>query len=170
MKKSHVSSLMQATACLLLLGGAGQSAATTYIDSNYTVFSSGVNETFGGTNDIAATWDDTLNTSVDSTNFNMSLGSGSDAPFFGFAWSVHHVRIFGPGSYSFDTTCSVGQLESGISSCGGSSADYLDLVIGTDQIGAHMLWNWNGNVVENVDIAVLWDIDGVSDSTLPHRI
>ena len=34
MKKSHVSSLMQATACLLLLGGAGQSAATTYIDSN----------------------------------------------------------------------------------------------------------------------------------------
>ena len=148
----------------------GQSAATTYIDSNYTVFSSGVNETFGGTNDITAMWDDTLNTSVDSTNFNMSLGSGSDAPFFGFAWSVHHVRVFSPGSYSFDTTCSVGQLESGISSCGGSSADYLDLVIGTDQIGAHMLWNWNGNVVENVDIAVLWDIDGVSDSTLPHRI
>ena len=98
------------------------------------------------------------------------MGSESDFPFFGFPWSAHHIRVFGPGDYSFDTTCSISEIESGTAVCGGGAGEYLDLSVGIDQIGAHILWDWNAPNEENIDIAVLWDINGIFDSTAPHNI
>jgi hypothetical protein len=141
----------------------GQSQATTYINSNFTMIDpSGY--TFGGTNDITATWDNTLNTSVTDTNFNLTMGSVSDYPFFGFPPDYHHSRVFGPGNYSFDTTCITSQIQAGTADCGGMPSDYLDLTVGPGQIGAHILMNWN--VTQNIDIVVLWDLNGVFDSSL----
>jgi hypothetical protein len=141
----------------VLLCGSDQSAAASFVNSNFTMMdATGV--TFGGTNDVVASWDGTLNTAVSDTNFNMDLGSSF--PFFGFPWSAHHIRVFGSGSYTFDSSCTVSQIEAGTAACGGGQT--LDLTVGAGQLGAHMLFDWN--LVENIDIALLWDIDGIFTS------
>jgi len=119
--------------------------------------------TIGGTNDIAATWDGSLNTAVTDTNFNMTIGSESDQPFNGFTWDAHNIRAFGPGSYSFDTTCSTAQLEAGIAVCGGGP--FLDMTVGAGQTGAHMLFDWNTTI--NIDVVLVWDEDGAFENDDP---
>ena len=128
------------------------------IFGNFTMIDAG-KSTFGGTNDIVATWDETLNTSETSTNFNMTMGSDSNYPFFGFPWFAHHIRVFGPGSYSFDTTCSVAQLESGVANCGGKPDQFLHLDVPDGETGAHMLFDWN--ITKDIDVALLWESDAV---------
>jgi hypothetical protein len=124
------------------------------IFGNFTMIDAGGN-TFGGTNDIVTTWDGTENTSVTSTNFNMTLGSDSTYPFFGFPWFAHDIRVFGPGSYAFDTTCSVAQLQSGVANCGGTPDQYLQLDVPAGEIGAHMLFDWN--ITKDIDVVLLWE-------------
>ena len=132
---------------------------TVQVFGNFTMLdATGV--TFGGTNDVVADWDGTLNTAVTDTNFNMTFGSDSTFPFFGFPWFAHDIRVFGPGSYSFDTSCTVAQLQAGTAVCQGGP--FLDLTIGAGQIGAHVLFDWN--VTDNIDVALLWDSDGVFTS------
>jgi len=121
--------------------------------------------TFGGTNDVAATWDGTFNTAVTDTNFNMTMKSDSDFPFFGFQWFAHDIRVFGPGTYTFDTSCSVAQLQSGVADCGGTPNELLTLTVDANQLGAHMLFDWN--ITSNIDVALQWDQDGVYTSTNP---
>ena len=124
------------------------------IFGNFTMIDAGGN-TFGGTNDIVTTWDGTLNTSVTSTNFNMTMGSDSTYPFFGYPWFAHDIRVFGPGSYAFDTTCSVAQLQSGVANCGGAPDQFLQLDVPAGEIGAHVLFDWN--ITKNIDVALLWE-------------
>jgi len=132
--------------------------AITTTDNNFTMLDAdGV--TFGGTNDIQASWDGSLNTLVNSTNFNMTMGSASNFPFFGFPMTIHHVRVFGPGSYDFDATCTTAELGAGVASCGGTPNKLLNLTVGSDQIGAHLLFDWN--VTNNMDVVLLWDQQGV---------
>jgi hypothetical protein len=121
--------------------------------------------TFGGTNDIVYQWDETLNTSVEDTNFNMTIASASNFPFFGFPWAAHNIRVFGPGSYGFDTTCSVAEFESGVANCGGGPDDILTLTVPAGQIGAHMLIDWN--IAQNIDVIQLWEEDGSFDNPPP---
>ena len=123
---------------------------------NFTMLDAG-GSTFGGTNDVAAVWDGTLNTDVTDTNFNMEFGSDSDYKFFGFVWKAHDIRVFGPGSYTFDTSCSTKQLQSGIAVCGGGP--FLTLDVGPGQIGAHVLFDWN--TTDNIDVALQWDQNDV---------
>lgn len=157
--KTHLAGAVCASVLgAVLLCGSDQSAAASFTNSNFTMMdATGV--TFGGTNDVVASWDETLNTSVTDTNFNMDLGSGF--PFFGFPWTAHHIRVFGSGSYKFDSSCTVTQIEAGTAVCGGGPG--LDLTVGAGQVGAHMLFDWN--VEENIDVALLWDVDGVFTST-----
>ena len=87
------------------------------------VFASGSNFTmldaqgnvFGGTNDVIFDWDQsTNNDQVDYTNnlnFNMDITSQLPFPFFGFVWTAHDTRVFGPGTYSFDTGCTVAEIK-----------------------------------------------------------
>jgi hypothetical protein len=133
------------------------------IFGNFTMIDAG-GSTFGGTNDIVANLD-LANpcTSTSCTNFGPpdspnSLGSQSNFPFFGFPWSAHDIRVFGPGSYSFDTTCTPAQLESGVANCGGAPDQYLQLTVGPGQFGAHLLFDWN--ITKNIDVVVLWDQNG----------
>jgi len=135
----------------------GAAMATTFSSSNFTMIGP-TGDLIGGTNDVTATWDDSVNTSVNSTNFNMSLSSPT--PFFGLLWTAHHIRVFGPGNYAFDTTCTVAQLEAGVSVCNnpptpGQTQQFLTMNVGPNQLGAHMLVDWGFNT--NLNIAVVWN-------------
>jgi hypothetical protein len=157
MKIQSWNALRASVLASMLVAVCGQAQAVTFRNSNLTMLDAD-GLTFGGTNDVAGSWDGTLNTAVDGTNFNMNLGS--DTPFFGIQWTLHHVRVFGPGSYSFDSSCSVAQIEGGMAACGGGPA--LDLTVGDGQLGAHALFDWNQT--ENIDMAFLWDVNGVFTS------
>ena len=131
--------------------------------SNFTMLNP-AGTTFGGTNDVVFDWDESENTDVASTNFNMTIVSALPQPFFGNVWTAHHVRVFGPGSYSFDTTCTVAQLEAGISACnnplvGTQVERFITMTVPTGQVGVHILFDWNAT--ENIDVVNVWDRDAV---------
>ena len=122
--------------------------------------------TFGGTNDIVAEWDGSLNRSVTDTNFNMTMGSDSSHLFFGFPWTAHDIRMFGPGTYMFDTSCSTAQVQAGLADCGGTPEEFLTLTVGPGQIGAHMLFDWN--VTENIDVVNLYEANAMYTNPDPR--
>lgn len=99
----------------------------------------------GGATDIFASWDGSLYTVDDPANqqANLFMNSAEPQPFFGFPWDAHDIRAFGPGSYSIAT----------------SRGNTLDMVVGENQIGAHMLFDWNGN--NDIDVVLVWDINAV---------
>ncbi|MDH5515313.1 MAG: hypothetical protein OEY45_09145, partial [Gammaproteobacteria bacterium] len=113
---------------------------------------------FGGTNDVIAHWDGSLNTTATGTNFNMNMKSESDAPFFGNPWTAHDIRVFGPGVYDLNTSCNAAELQLGTdpASCVGVPGIPFTLTVGPSQIGAHLLFNWGGNLIHS---AVVWDLD-----------
>ena len=149
--------------------GKATDTRTVFIDvgkifGNFTMLDAG-GSTFGGTNDVAAIWDGSLNTSVTSTNFNMTMGSDANFPFFGFPWSAHDIRVFGAGNYSFDTTCTTAQVQAGTADCGGTADQFLDLNVGAGQVGAQVLFDWN--ITKNIDVVLLWDVDGIYSDPNP---
>ncbi len=108
----------------------------------------------GGANDVIAHWDGSLNTTATGDNFNMLMKSESDAPFFGFPWTAHDIRVFGPGSYSLNTSCSAAELQISTdpASCAGVPGGVpFTLTVGPGQVGAHMLIDWNANIIHTVD-------------------
>ena len=121
--------------------------------------------TFGGTNDLVTTWDGTLNTAVTDTNFNMTMKSDSDFLFFGFVWTAHEIRMFGPGTYMFDTTCSTEQVQQGLADCGGAADEFLTLTVSAGQIGAHILFDWN--VTDNIDVVNLYEANAMFTNPNP---
>jgi len=110
---------------------------------------------FGGTNDLVAVWDGTLNTQADIDNNtlreNMTITSASAWPFFGFPLQIHDVHLFAPGTYSIETC-----LDDGSSSC--TAPQPLQFTVGPDQLGGHMLLDWTVNT--NMDLVVVWEING----------
>lgn len=113
---------------------------------------------FGGTNDVVYAWDGTFNTAVSgagSTNFNMTIASALPQPFFGFPWTAHHIRVFGPGTYKFNTDCTTAQLEAGTCTENADPSKNITMTVGSGQIGAHMLFNWN--VSANIDVVNVWN-------------
>ena len=110
---------------------------------------------FGGTNDLVAVWDGSLNTQADIDNNtlreNMTITSASAWPFFGFPLQIHDVHVFAPGTYSIETC-----PNDGSSAC--TAPQPLQFTVGPDQLGAHMLLDWNVNT--NVDLAVVWEVNG----------
>ena len=131
--------------------------------SNFTMLNP-AGTTFGGTNDVVFDWDESENTDVASTNFNMTIASALPQPFFGNLWTAHHVRVFGPGTWSFDTTCTVVQLEAGVSACnnplvGDQVERFITMTVPAGQVGVHILFDWNGT--ENIDVVNVWERDAV---------
>lgn len=134
-------------------------SSTVPVGSNFTMLDP-AGSMVDGTNDVAYTWDGTTNTAVNGTNFNMTLASVSAHPFYGFPWSAHHIRVFGPGTYNFDTTCTIAQITAGVSACNnplpaGQTKRYLTMTVGAGQLGAHMLFDWNGNY--NINVVNVWN-------------
>jgi len=136
------------------------------VGGNFTMLN-GDGSQVGGTNDIAYsfTFDPDniqagdLNTSESDYIPNMTLASTTPQPFFGHTWTAHHIRVFGPGTWTFDTTCTVAQIEAGTSDCGnslgtGQTQRYLTMTVGDGQLGAHMLFDWNK--ASNIDVVNVW--------------
>lgn len=159
----------QTTSVVLSIGGISGTfnistpAIATAQGSNFTMLDITGNVT-GGTNDVVAVWDGTYDTNVNSTAFNrMTLSSVT--PFFSFPWTAHHIRVFGPGTYTIDSTCTVADLDAGISNCNhlplpqGQTQQYYTFTVGAGQIGTHMLFNWNTS--SDIDVVDIWNLDAV---------
>jgi hypothetical protein len=107
--------------------------------------------TFGGTNDIVFSWDGTCYNSVaeaDAGPENMTMGSDSDFPFFGFPWFAHDIKVYCPGGpYTIDT-CNDASVPA--DKCGP-----LTFSVPADHVGGHILFDWNGT--EDIDVAIVWN-------------
>ena len=144
----------------------GTSTTFRYEGSNFTMLNSDGTNANGGANDVAATWNGVTTTDIADTNFsNMTIASTT--PFFGALWDAHHIRVFSEGTYTFDTTCTVVQIEAGITDCNNplqgppavQTEQYMTMTVGPGQIGAYMLFNWSGN--NNIDVVNVYDINAV---------
>ena len=144
-----------AVLCLLAFNA---NATTIFTGGNLTMLDSNGN-VFGGTNDVNWSFDETaINTASNGTVFNGDITSNH--PFFGFSWDAHEVRVFGEGIYTFDTTCTSGQIISGISDCnnalgGGQTEQYITMEVGSGQLGMHMLFDRNTS--SDMDISIVWN-------------
>ncbi|MHB8258575.1 MAG: Ig-like domain-containing domain [Acidiferrobacterales bacterium] len=111
---------------------------------------------FGGTNDVVYTYTGQPDTTINSNVFNMTLASATPEPFFGFDWSAHNIRVFGTGTWTFNTGCTVAELQAGVmpSACAVQGAP-LTMTVGSGQLGALMLFDWHGN--DNIYVADVWN-------------
>lgn len=118
----------------------------------------------GGTNDVEMWWDGvpnaktgTLNTSQFDTNFNMDLRSST--PFKGANWTAHHIRVFGPGTYTFNSGCTAAEVQAnGGQNCAFQGPE-LKMTIPPGHIGAHMLFDWNTQ--RDIDVVNVWKPNGI---------
>lgn len=138
----------------VLSTGAAHAAAINFANSNFSMLDS-LGLVFGGTNDVVGSWDGTFDTTASSTNFNMTLASALPQPFFGFIWTAHNIRVFGPGAWTFNVDCATAQLNAGTCAPNVNPARNLTMVVGAGQIGVHMLFDW-GNT-QNIDIVNVWN-------------
>jgi len=126
---------------------------------------------FGGTNDVVFDWDGvTINTDETDTNFGvMTIASAKPQPFFTFLWTAHHVRVFGPGTYSFDSTCTAAQYDAGITDCGGNKP--MTMTVPPGHFGGHILFDWGKPTASSpcgvkscdIDVVNVWEVGGVWD-------
>lgn len=116
----------------------------------------------GGTNDVKFTWDGNAYTS--SSDYTgpggaSNVTASSTTPFLGHAWSVHDFQVFVPGSYSFNTSLGGGNPESGT----------MTMNVGFNQIGMHMLFNWNGSLnIDAVEVANITSVFGAGIGNTAH--
>lgn len=114
---------------------------------NITIMDS-IGSVAAGANDLLTAWDGSLNTEIDVINGTTSVNMfiTSKQTILGFPWFAHDIRVFGPGRYTFDTCAN----QASAFNCG-----ILQMTVGPDQIGVHMLLDWNLDT--NVDVVVVWD-------------
>jgi len=117
----------------------------------------------GGATDVSGVFDEKLICNVEScTDIAMTTALSSSQPFFALPWVAHDIRVFGPGSYTFDTACGSADIAAGTTSCGGAP---LSMTVANGQLGAHMLFDYGAAVPANpcglkncdIDVAVLWN-------------
>ena len=128
---------------------AGTAALVCTFNNNFTMQDGGGSTpAFGGTNDVTFAWDGTLKTSVATSGQVPNASLFSPCNFFSHTWQASDVAIYGPGIYTVYTNC-----PGGSPGCG-SGASYTFTVM-QGQLGAHMLYDWNGN--PNIDVVDIWD-------------
>jgi len=136
--------------------GAAFSAKSTS-GSNFTM-PDGQGRFVGGAADIFFSWTGSLYTSkaeADAGGPNMFMGSALPTPFFGFPWKSHDIFAFGPGDYTFTT----------------NEGNTQTLHIGENQMGAHMLFDWNvlpNGKNKNINVVLTWDLNQVYTGTLDN--
>ncbi len=113
--------------------------------NNFTMITN-LGETFTGANDVVFTWDGTLNTDVATAVVNATLSS--QAILFDHPWTIQDMKVFGPGTYTFDTC--VNSLA--------PDCTPLTVTVGADQVGAHMYFNWHDS---NTDVFNVWGRNAV---------
>jgi len=147
----------------------GEVTGETYAGSNFTMFDAGGANANGGTNDVIASWDGLFNADESDADFtHMTLSSIT--PYFGELWTAHHIRVFGPGTYTFDTTCTVAELEAGKGGPGqlcnnpldaGQIEQFITMTVASGQVGAHILFDWSVNL--NIDVLNVWNTNSEFD-------
>jgi hypothetical protein len=125
---------------IALTTSVGTVSAATMTSATFSMFD-GTNGYVGGASDVTG--------SIGGGTFSVA----SATPFFGLQWTAHDGITFGPGTYSFDTSCPAGTG----GSCGGT-ADYVGIVVGAGQVGGHILFDWG--VVTGIDVINVWDVVG----------
>jgi hypothetical protein len=166
MKKTAIASALG----LALLGTGSAHAANVGVlpgygpiasDSGNFTFLANDGSSFGAANNLVINWDGTaFNANSDYTGpggaSNMSVASTTY--ILGHNWIAHDIQVFAPGSYSFDTAL------------GGGLNDYeagmLNMTVGSNQLGMHMLFDWNSN--SNIDVAMVWERNAVFGSGLTY--
>jgi hypothetical protein len=146
-----------AAAVLMTLGSVVANAAVITTGNNFTMVS-GSGGLTGGNNDTLFVWNGALKTSV-VTDGSSNATISSTTKFAGFNWTAHHVNVYGPGTYVFDTTCPTGNP-----SCGtGTTSQKYYLTVPAGYIGAHMLFDWSSST--NIDVIELWKLNDSWDAT-----
>ncbi len=135
-------------AALFLMVGSAHAFTTVYSSTgnNFTMLAPDGSSDVGGNNTTAFDWDGTFKT-VSNGVANATISSTSK--FYTALWTAHNLEILAPGSYSWDTAIGGGNYESGI----------MNLNVGPGQLGAHLLFDWHGNM--NSDVVQLWNINQV---------
>ena len=129
--------------------------ATNIVASNFTMIDKD-NGITGGANDVAVggwTFASTNNTTSTGTTINV-MTLTTNTPFKGAIWTAHDIRVFDQGTYTFNTGCTITELQAGGGACAINGAP-LNMTVGANQLGAHMLFDWNGNT--NIDVAIVWN-------------
>ncbi|MFK5947583.1 MAG: hypothetical protein QM500_02290 [Methylococcales bacterium] len=148
-------------------------------DSNFTMLDP-LGLLVDGSIDVVSTWDQATTTDIASTDFNMTIVSARPTPFKGFPWVAHHVRTFSAGDYEFDSTCTLEQLETGVTACNnalgkGQTERFMKMKVGPSQVGAHILFNWGakdgtttcGVASCDIDVAVVWNLNAKWEDPQP---
>ncbi|MFK5948349.1 MAG: hypothetical protein QM500_06230, partial [Methylococcales bacterium] len=107
-------------------------------------------KTFGGTNDVVFNWNGEFNTDESDIDFgtNMTIASALPQRFFSYIWTAHHIRVYGPGTYTFDTTCSAADFDAGLTTCNNpapvipGAQSTISMTVPAGQIGAHIIFDW----------------------------
>ncbi len=164
------------TVLLMFLGVNSSHAQFDAMGSNFTMLNP-LGGGVGGTNDVQANWDETLNTQSSELNFNMTLGSASNFPFFGSVWAAKNIRVFGPGSYTFDAQCSSATIvvtgcacddNDNDGDCDNNGSPSLTMTVSAGQLGVHMLFDWSVN--SDIHVVNVWDLDATWIDMVPASI
>ena len=107
----------------------------------------------GTTEDIVGSLDDSL-ICFDTGCTDVAMFFSSVTNFSGTAWVAHDIRVFGPGTYDFDTC-----LNDGSTTCitGGDPTAAATLVVGPGQVGAQVFFDYGPNL--NIDVFLNWQPD-----------
>lgn len=141
-------------------------------DSNFTMLDAG-GRVERGTNDVSYNLDfNDLNTAVTGTNSVKGVLTNeiaSPTPYVGNLWDAHHIRLFGgPGTYSVNVDCTTTQLEMGTCAPSAFASRNITFTVGANQVGAHMLFDWNNNL--NIDVVNVWDKNAKFDVKPDGRV
>ncbi len=143
---------------------------------NFTMLDKGGN-VFGGTNDVAIEWDEISTNSINidangiatDTDFGKFITVASSTRFNGFNWTANRVRVFknttaAPITLKFDVTCTAADYDSGKVDCSSNPLGdqdaiqrYMTLTLEPNQVGVHILFDWN--LAKNIDVALAWKED-----------
>jgi uncharacterized protein YaiE (UPF0345 family) len=122
-----------------LISGPTLAAVHTISNSNFTVLDP-TGAPVAIEYDVYGTFDDSmLCDDVTCTLFD-GMTLASDTPFFGSYWTMHDIRVFTEGTYTFDTV----------------EGEPLTMTVGPGQLGMHGLWDWLG--YQDEDIVMVWDL------------
>jgi hypothetical protein len=187
----QTSSATEATTTIATLT-LGSALNGTLVNANFTVSTTGGIEStgnnftmlnpaggvVGGTNDVALFWDQQFNanTSEPVTAASAHMRLSSNTAFFQFNWVAHHIRVFGPGTYTINVDCTTAQIEIGTCTTNATPSMNYTFTVGANQVGAHMLFDWGkddatkpcGKANCNIDVVDIWVQDEVFGPSSPH--
>jgi hypothetical protein len=104
-------------------------------------------------NDVSGTFDDSMLCDTVSCTLSGGMVLESNGLLADQPWTVHDIRVFTQGTYTFDTYCTGADIAAGITDCGGGAP--LTITVGPAQLGMHGLFDWGQDI--DIDVATVWN-------------